>query len=202
MPPAPSSTAWPPACGRARGEMIVMYTINQERLDRLMDAPLYYTTSPINQYTSIGVCSMKTVALLSQKGGSGKATIATHLAVCAMRDGKAVAIFDIDPQASALSWAQRRTSDSPPVVKATPVQLPGLLKNAEAQHADLIIIDTAGRSDIAAAHVIQAADVVLIPCRPSAADLDAIQDTIRLVTHAKSPRAAIAERMTVAPVGL
>ncbi len=164
---------------------------------------------------------MKTVALLSQKGGSGKSTIATHLAVCAMRDGKAVAIFDIDPQASALSWAQRRTSDSPPVVKATPVQLPGLLKNAEAQHADLIIIDTAGRSDIAAAHVIQAADVVLIPCRPSAADLDAIQDTIRLVTHAKSPRAAvvlnqiptrgsmgeearaaIAERMTVAPVGL
>ncbi len=164
---------------------------------------------------------MKTVALLSQKGGSGKSTIATHLAVCAMRDGKAVAIFDIDPQASALSWAQRRTSDSLPVVKATPVQLPGLLKNAEAQHADLIIIDTAGRSDIAAAHVIQAADLVLIPCRPSAADLDAIQDTIRLVTHANSTRAAvvlnqiptrgsmgeearaaIAERMTVAPVGL
>jgi chromosome partitioning protein len=164
---------------------------------------------------------MKTIALLSQKGGSGKSTIATHLAVCAMRDGKAVAIFDIDPQASALSWAQRRKSEDLPVVKATPVQLPGLLKNAGQQKADLIIIDTAGRSDIAAAHVIQAADLVLIPCRPSAADLDAIQDTIRLVTNANSKRAAvilnqiptrgsmgqeartvIAERMTVAPVGL
>jgi chromosome partitioning protein len=164
---------------------------------------------------------MKTIALLSQKGGSGKSIIATHLAVCAMRDGKAVAIFDIDPQASALSWAQRRKAESLPVVKATSVQLPGLLKNAEEQRADLIIIDTAGRSDIAAAHVIEAADLVLIPCRPSAADLDAIQDTIRLVTHGQSKRAAvvlnqiptrgsmgeearaaIAERMSVAPVDL
>jgi len=164
---------------------------------------------------------MKTVALLSQKGGSGKSTIATHLAVCAMRDGKAVAIFDIDPQGSALSWAQRRVTEAPPVVQATPVQLPGLLQRAEEQHADLILIDTAGRSDIAAAHVMQAADLVLIPCRPSAADLDAIQDTIRLVAHAKSARAAvvlnqipirgrmgeearaaISERLPVAPVGL
>ena len=164
---------------------------------------------------------MKTIALLSQKGGAGKSTIATHLAICAMRAGKAVAIFDIDPQGSALSWASRRKSQDLPVVKATPVQLPGLLKNAEKQNADLIIIDTAGRSDIAAAHVIQAADLVLIPCRPSAADLDAIQDTIRLVTNANSKRAAvvlnqiptcgsmgqeartvITERMTVAPVGL
>lgn len=164
---------------------------------------------------------MKTIALLSQKGGSGKSTIATHLAVCALRDRKAVAIFDIDPQASALSWAQRRKSQNLPVVQATPVQLPGLLRNAEEQQADLIIIDTAGRSDIAAAHVIEAADLVLIPCRPSAADLDAIQDTIRLVTNAKSKRAAvvlnqiptrgsmgeearaaIAARIAVAPVGL
>src|SRR4051812_34962593 len=92
---------------------------------------------------------MKTIALLSQKGGSGKSTIATHLAVCAERDGKGVAIFDIDPQASAISWAQRRKSESPPVVRATPVQLPGLLRTAKEQKADLIIIDTAGRSDIA-----------------------------------------------------
>jgi chromosome partitioning protein len=169
----------------------------------------------------MGSSAMKTIALLSQKGGSGKSTIATHLAVCAARDGKGVAIFDIDPQASAMSWAQRRQSASPLVVKATSVQLPGLLKTAEAQHADLIIFDTAGRSDIASAHVIQVADLVLIPCRPSAADLDAIQDTIKLVTNANSTRAAvvlnqiptrgsmgeearsaISERMHVAPVGL
>jgi chromosome partitioning protein len=74
---------------------------------------------------------MKTIALLSQKGGSGKSTIATHLAVCAERDGKSVAIFDIDPQASAISWAHRRKSETPPVVKVTPVQLPGLLNTAE-----------------------------------------------------------------------
>lgn len=134
---------------------------------------------------------MKTVALVSQKGGSGKSTIATHLAVCAMKDGKTVAIFDIDPQASALSWGQRRQAKDLPVVQATPVQLPGLLKSAKEQRADLIIIDTAGRSDIAATHAIEAADLVLIPCRPSAADLDAIQDTIRLVAHVKIKKAAV-----------
>jgi chromosome partitioning protein len=164
---------------------------------------------------------MKTIALLSQKGGSGKSTIATHLAVCAARDDKAVAIFDIDPQASAISWARRRKSENPPVVKATSVQLPGLLKTAKKQKAALITIDTAGRSDIAASHVIQAVDLVLIPCRPSAADLDSIEDTIRLVTNADSQRAAvvlnqiptrgrmgeearsaISARIDVAPVGL
>ena len=79
---------------------------------------------------------MKTVAMISQKGGTGKSTIATHLAVCAERDHQNVAIFDIDPQASAYKWSQRRRADTPTVVKATPAQLPTLLVQAKKQRAD------------------------------------------------------------------
>lgn len=141
---------------------------------------------------------MKTVALISQKGGTGKSTIATHLAVCAERDHKQVAIFDIDPQASAYKWSQRRHAETPTVVKATAVQLPTLVQQAQAQHADLVFIDTAGRSDVAAHHALQVADLILVPCRPSAADLDAIEDTIHLIHLSKDRRAAVI--LNAAPV--
>lgn len=164
---------------------------------------------------------MKVIALISQKGGTGKSTIATHLAVCAERAQQNVALFDIDPQASAYKWSQRRRLATPPVVKATPMQLPSLIQQARAQQGDLILIDTAGRADVAAHHALQAADFILIPCRPSAADLDALEDTLHLIHRSKGKRAAvilnaaptrghlaqearaaIAEQLTVAPIVL
>ena len=141
---------------------------------------------------------MKTVALISQKGGTGKSTLATHLAVCAERHRQSVALFDIDPQASAHKWSQRRRAGTPPVVKAAPAQLPTLIQQAQAQHADLIFIDTAGRSDVAARHALHVADFVLVPCRPSAADLDAIEDTLRLIQLSEGKRAAVV--LNAAPV--
>jgi chromosome partitioning protein len=162
---------------------------------------------------------MKIVVLLSQKGGTGKSTIATHLAVCAARHGKAVALFDIDPQASAVKWSDRRAAEGPPVVRAGAAQLPHLVQQARQQGADIILIDTAGHADASSLHALQLADLVLIPCRPSAADLDAIEDTIALAQHAQrgkaavvinaapmrghlaeDARAAISERIPVAPV--
>jgi len=163
--------------------------------------------------------SMKIVVLLSQKGGTGKSTIATHLAVCAARHGKAVALFDIDPQASAAKWSDRRAAEGPPVVRAGAAQLPHLVQQARQQGADIILIDTAGHADASSLYALQLADLVLIPCRPSAADLDAIEDTIALAQRAhrgeaavvinaaprrghlaEDTRAAISERMPVAPV--
>jgi chromosome partitioning protein len=55
---------------------------------------------------------MKTVAILSGKGGSGKSTIALHLAVGAERRGYSVAVLDVDPQASAATWADSRASEA------------------------------------------------------------------------------------------
>jgi len=135
---------------------------------------------------------MKTIAIVSQKGGSGKTTIAVHLAVCAELAGKTAAIIDLDPQASALEWYTRREAESPEVITATPEQLPALLKQAEQNGAAFAIIDTAPHSDRAAVIAAELADVVLIPCRPSAFDVAAIGTTLSLLKLNKTlDRAAI-----------
>jgi chromosome partitioning protein len=132
---------------------------------------------------------MKTVAFVTQKGGTGKSTLAVHIAVCAHRQGKTVAVIDLDPQGSALSWAKHRNTDDVPVISAKLQELPRLLAAAKHQGADLILIDTPGRADVIAAQVIEAADVVLIPCRASIYDLEASQHTAQEVRTA-SKRAA------------
>jgi chromosome partitioning protein len=135
---------------------------------------------------------MKTIAMVSQKGGAGKTTVAVHLAVCAELAGKRAAIIDIDPQASALEWQSRRQADTPEVIRATPEQLSGLLDQARANGADLVIIDTAPHSDRAAIVAAGLADLVLIPCRPAAFDVAAIGTTLGLLKLSKTTdRAAI-----------
>jgi chromosome partitioning protein len=66
---------------------------------------------------------MKTIAIISQKGGAGKTTLALNLAVAANEGGKTVAIIDLDPQASAASWKDLRSEEQPAVVSAQPARL-------------------------------------------------------------------------------
>jgi chromosome partitioning protein len=135
---------------------------------------------------------MKTIAMVSQKGGAGKTTVAVHLAVCAELAGKRAAIIDIDPQASALEWYSRREAETPEVIRAKPEQLAGLLGQAKANGADLAIIDTAPHSDRAAIVAADLADLVLIPCRPAAFDVAAIGTTLGLLKLSRTTdRAAI-----------
>jgi chromosome partitioning protein len=139
-----------------------------------------------NEQTRKGA-NMKTIAIISQKGGAGKTTISTHLAVSAERRGLQTALFDLDPQASAASWSDKRESDTPAVVSAQAARLPALLKQAEAQAADLVIIDSAPNADSASLEAARAADIILIPCRPAAFDLQAIGTTLSLAAVAKKP---------------
>ena len=90
---------------------------------------------------------MKTVAVISRKGGAGKTTIALHLAVAAEALGIGTAIFDLDPQASAALWSDHRGEPIPAVVPAQAPRLAGLLKQAQAQDADLVILDTPPHTD-------------------------------------------------------
>jgi chromosome partitioning protein len=127
---------------------------------------------------------MKTVALIAQKGGVGKTTVAVNLAVAS---GVRTVLFDLDTQESAVMWADRREADLPHVEFLTERRLPEALRAAEEQGFDLAIIDTppaAGPQALAAA---QAADLVLVPCGTSLIDLDAIRRTALLIRSAAVP---------------
>ncbi len=142
---------------------------------------------------------MKTLAILAQKGGSGKTTLAVHMAVCATRQNLRTALIDLDPQGSAHDWNEsREDGEKLDAVKASSGQLATLLKHAKAAGADLVIIDTAPHSDSAAAIVAQLADFVLMPCRPARFDLKAIGSTAQVANLAKTPAAVV---LNAAPRG-
>lgn len=130
---------------------------------------------------------MKVIALMSQKGGAGKTTLALHLAVAAQLQHQDTAIIDLDPQASATSWGDSREADTPVVVSAQAARLPQVLDAAQAEGAQLVFIDTAPHSESAALAAARAADLVLIPCRPAILDLRAIGTTIDLAKLANTP---------------
>ncbi len=127
---------------------------------------------------------MKTIALIAQKGGVGKTTIAVNLAVAA---GIPTVLFDLDQQESAVMWADRRKTDSPHVEFLTERRLSEGLRAAAKGKFVLAIIDTPPAAGPQAYTAAQAADLVLIPCRPSLVDLDAIRRTAQLVKSAGKP---------------
>jgi chromosome partitioning protein len=124
---------------------------------------------------------MKTIAMLSQKGGTGKTTLTLHLAVAAGRRGQTVAVIDLDPQASSAGWKDSRAADSPVVVAIPHSRLPQALETAKAAGASLALIDTAPHSEGAAMAAARAADLILIPCRAGILDLRAISTTAEVV---------------------
>lgn len=142
---------------------------------------------------------MKTLAIIAQKGGSGKTTLAVHLAVCATRHKLKTALIDLDPQASAYQWNESREDGRKlDAVRGNSSDLAALLKQAKDGGVDLVIIDTAPHSDSAAAIAAQLADFVLIPCRPARFDLDAIATTAQIAKVTKTPTAVV---LNAAPRG-
>lgn len=130
---------------------------------------------------------MKTIALLSQKGGVGKTTLALHLAVGWTQRGQNVAVIDIDPQVSAAKWGDRREAARPVVRSAQAKRLPQELDTIRKAGGEIVVIDTAPRADAVILGVAKVADLVVIPCRPSILDLEALADTLELVQTADVP---------------
>jgi chromosome partitioning protein len=124
---------------------------------------------------------LKTIALIAQKGGAGKTTLAVNLAVAF---GSRSALFDLDQQESAVMWADRRKVESPHVEFLTERRLLEALKAASQQGFKFAIIDTPPSAGPQAYTAAQAAQLVLVPCRPSLIDLDAIKRTAQLVKSA------------------
>jgi len=127
---------------------------------------------------------MKTLAFLSQKGGSGKTTLAVHTAVAAQEDGERVVIVDTDLQKSATSWGDVRNSDTPAVAPVAAAALHDVMAAALHDAMTLCIIDTAPHAAPDAARVAILADLVVIPCRPTAFDLAAVPSAVEIVKAA------------------
>jgi chromosome partitioning protein len=127
------------------------------------------------------------IALLNQKGGVGKTTLATHLAGEFARCGQSVIVIDADPQGSALDWSQRRGQSGTPRLfgviglarETLHVEAPAI-----ARDLDHVIIDGPPRVTALARSALLAADLVLIPVQPSPYDVWASSDIVALVTEA------------------
>ena len=135
--------------------------------------------------------TMRSIAFIAQKGGSGKTTLAVHIAVAAGQDGERVVLVDTDAQASASAWAQVRHHQPPSVVKITPAELQRVLNAAAYDKMTLAIIDTAPHAAPGVATIAALADFLMIPCRPTAFDLAAIGSSVDIVQAARKSAAFV-----------
>jgi len=162
---------------------------------------------------------MRVVALASQKGGSGKTTLSGHLAVQAQLAGQGpVVLIDIDPQGSLAEWWNEREAELPAFAQTTVARLASDLEVLRQQGFRLAVIDTPPAITMAIQSVIQVAELIVIPTRPSPHDLRAVGATVDLceragkplifVVNAATPKAritsdaavALSQHGTVAPV--
>jgi chromosome partitioning protein len=130
---------------------------------------------------------MRSIAFLSQKGGSGKTTLAVHIAVAAQGAGERVVLIDTDPQSSALAWAQARKAEHPAVHKSTASGLAKLLDKTQSEDRTLAVIDTPPHAVPGADLIARTVDFLVIPCRPSVLDLAAVSSSVHLARASGRP---------------
>ncbi len=130
--------------------------------------------------------SMRVLVFASQKGGSGKTTLAGHIGVMAELAGAGpVALVDTDPQGSLAKWWNCREAQAPAFIHSTFTNLVHDLDQARAQGFRLVVIDTPPAVTKAISEVVSFADLVVLPTRPSPHDLRAVGPTIDIVEARK-----------------
>lgn len=158
---------------------------------------------------------MHVLVCASRKGGGGKTVCARHLGVAGLRDGYKIAFIDLDPMAGLTRWWRRRAEDALELVDLSPDDMPR--DTADQRHAaaeaaatklasavpslakaghDILIIDTPPSADRIVALAIASADLVIVPVRPSPDDLDAVGETVDLVTVSKKPMVFVVNSAT------
>lgn len=134
---------------------------------------------------------MRVIALVTQKGGSGKTTLTFCCAVAAQECGAKVLILDMDAQGTAESWYQDREAETPRLIRLEAGHLPQALEAARVQQFDFVFLDTPGRDEPATAAAIRAADFCLVPCRPTPGDMKATPPTIATIKRLGKPAAFV-----------
>lgn len=141
---------------------------------------------------------MRTIALLTQKGGAGRTTLAASLAVAAAHAGETVVALDLDPQGSLSRWGKRREAAKArkkviiePLERERLPRLRAILDGLANVGFTTAIFDTAAADGAAANFVTEAADLCLLPTRPTCLDVDATAATFRAVYLAKRKAAFV-----------
>jgi len=115
-----------------------------------------------------------TIAIVGQKGGTGKTTLAENLAVAGIKARRVVVVIDLDPQTTATNWRDRREAENPTVVSCQVARLRFVLAEARKNGVDLVILDAPGKNAEATIEASKAADLVLIPTAPVINDIETL----------------------------
>ncbi len=135
---------------------------------------------------------MRTIVLVTQKGGSGKSTLAIGLAVAAMGEGHRVALIETDQQGTVSNWGWRRTLPEPRIDRVgSNIEIERALLALKRNGFTLAVIDTPATNNILSSSAIAAADMCLIPARPSPADIEAALPTLGTVRKLGKPFAFV-----------
>src|SRR3954454_14039122 len=136
---------------------------------------------------------MRTIALVSQKGGVGKTTLAINLAAAAQRDGLQVVIADTDPQQSTYEWyrGRREQHPLPYVAQVFSKSIGDVIEKAKRNGADLLVIDTSPNSTEDSLAIAECADLLIVPCAPSFIDLRALKRTEKIIQLSAKPAHAV-----------
>ena len=127
---------------------------------------------------------MYTIAIVGQKGGTGKTTLAENLAVAATKARRSVAVIDLDPQITATNWGDRRKTETPTVVSCQVARLSFVLAEARNKGVEMVFLDSPGKNAEATIAAAKAADLVFIPIQPIINDtetLPAFRDLLRVI---------------------
>ncbi len=152
---------------------------------------------------------MQVIAFASQKGGSGKTTLAGHIAVQAELSGAGpVAVVDTDPQASLADWWNERGASTPVFMRTSVTNLSADLRLLRDHGIKLVIIDTPPAITDTITEVVKVSDLVVVPIRPSPHDLRAVGASVDLietlhkplvfVVNGATPRARVTSEVAIA----
>jgi chromosome partitioning protein len=130
---------------------------------------------------------MRTIAVIARKGGSGKSTVAVHVALAAHLGGRRVLLADTDAQRSASQVLKGRQGDGPELAETTGGKLFALQAASVRAGVDLMVVDTPAVVEEEIAHAIVAADLCLLVIRPTFLDLAAAIQTAEIVRRLRKP---------------
>ncbi|MFI4975453.1 MAG: AAA family ATPase [Caulobacterales bacterium] len=144
---------------------------------------------------------MRTIAVIARKGGSGKTTLSTHLAIAAHLRGLKTLLADTDPQRSATEVLKARRETGPERIDTTAPKLFNVQMGAVRSGVDAMIIDTPAGAADELANAIVLADLSLLVLRPTFLDMAAALQTVEVVRRLRKPAIVVLNQAPVARGG-